>query len=392
MTVKNDFPTGSNFATWRFSENAPPGSRKIVLNRHFVLRGSPSAVKPGLTWAGSARRAGLRHRFGGSSRQAGSPSWSTRSGASRGDSANAGSCRSWFDRDGRLSWREMTENRLSGGVAAGRRRSGFSFLLVSVPTLLRPDGDGACERGFPSFPATDRVPLCQTRIDAHPCSAGLEPDPSDRVLRRALPQRAGASRGAGARRARRSGLVSADGGSALTTRFRQKITEIGKKGVCVLPAHRENAWSRSSPSGRAGPRRESRGAVLPISVIFCHKRPFPLPSQRWREPVLGGPEPVLPPVGRRGGPFRPTDRAIRGVGRTSRGAGAHRARRSGPACANPGLTKSHVSRAEPPEACAWLPPPSSVGRVAKGGDAVALRGAWARKRRKTKPEANNRCV
>ena len=99
----------------------------------------------------------------------------------------------------------MTENRLSGGVAAGRRRSGFSFLLVSVPTLLRPDGDRACKRGFPSFPATDRVPLCQTRVDAYPCSAGLEPDASDRVLRRALPQRAGASRGAGARRARRSG-------------------------------------------------------------------------------------------------------------------------------------------------------------------------------------------
>lgn len=172
----------------------------------------------------------------------------------------------------------------------------------------------------------------------------------------------------------------------------QKITEIGKKGVCVLPAHRENAWSRSSPSGRAGPRRESRGAVLPISVIFCHKRLLPLPSQRWREPVLGGPEPVLPPVGRRGGPFRPTDRAIRGVGRTSRGAGAHRARRSGPACANPGLTKSRVSRAEPPMACARLPPSSPVERMAKGGDAVALRGAWARKRWKTKPEANNRCV
>ena len=32
-----------------------------------------SAVKPGLTWAGSARRARLRHRFEGSSRQAGSP-------------------------------------------------------------------------------------------------------------------------------------------------------------------------------------------------------------------------------------------------------------------------------------------------------------------------------
>lgn len=172
----------------------------------------------------------------------------------------------------------------------------------------------------------------------------------------------------------------------------RKITEIGKKGVCALPARRENAWSRSSPSGRVGPRRESRGAVLPISVIFCHKRLLPLPSQRWREPVLGGPEPVLPPVGRRGGPFRPTDRAIRGVGRTSRGAGAHRARRSGPACANPGLTKSRVSRAELPMACARLPPSSPVERMAKGGDAVALRGAWARKRWKTKPEANNRCV
>ena len=73
MTVKNDFSIRSDFVTWRFSENAPLGSRKIVLNRHFVLRGSPSAVKPGLAWAGSARRAGLRHRFGGSSRQAGSP-------------------------------------------------------------------------------------------------------------------------------------------------------------------------------------------------------------------------------------------------------------------------------------------------------------------------------
>ena len=73
MTVKNDFSIRSDFVTWRFSENAPLGSRKIVLNRHFVLRGSPSAVKPGLAWAGSARRARLRHRFGGSSRQAGSP-------------------------------------------------------------------------------------------------------------------------------------------------------------------------------------------------------------------------------------------------------------------------------------------------------------------------------
>ena len=103
MTVKNDFSIRSDFVTWRFSENAPLGSRKIVLNRHFVLRGSPSAVKPGLAWAGSARRARLRHRFGGSSRQAGSPSWSTRSGASRGDSANAGSCQFWFNGGDRLS-------------------------------------------------------------------------------------------------------------------------------------------------------------------------------------------------------------------------------------------------------------------------------------------------
>ena len=47
--------------------------RKIVLNRHFVLPHRRSAVKPGLAWARSARRARLRHRFGGSSRQAGSP-------------------------------------------------------------------------------------------------------------------------------------------------------------------------------------------------------------------------------------------------------------------------------------------------------------------------------
>ena len=41
----------SSFATWRFSENAPPGSRKIVLNRHFVLVASPAAVGPGLAEA-----------------------------------------------------------------------------------------------------------------------------------------------------------------------------------------------------------------------------------------------------------------------------------------------------------------------------------------------------
>ena len=49
MTVKNDFLVGTNFATWCFSENAPVGNGKIVLNRHFVLRGSPVSVKPGLT-------------------------------------------------------------------------------------------------------------------------------------------------------------------------------------------------------------------------------------------------------------------------------------------------------------------------------------------------------
>ena len=96
MTVKNDFSIESNFATWYFSENAPPGNRKIVLNRDFVLVVSPAAVGPGLAWARSARRARLHHCFGGSSRQAGSL-WSTRSGASRDDSANAGSCQSWFN-------------------------------------------------------------------------------------------------------------------------------------------------------------------------------------------------------------------------------------------------------------------------------------------------------
>ena len=48
MTVKNDFPIRSNFATWRFSENAPPEGRKIVLNRHFVLRGSPPLRQTGI--------------------------------------------------------------------------------------------------------------------------------------------------------------------------------------------------------------------------------------------------------------------------------------------------------------------------------------------------------
>ena len=46
MTVKNDFSIESNFATWYFSENAPLGSGKIVLNRHFALNASPVYVEP----------------------------------------------------------------------------------------------------------------------------------------------------------------------------------------------------------------------------------------------------------------------------------------------------------------------------------------------------------
>ena len=92
-------PRPSGGGGFRNPGQSKPGSR--ISKHEFVSflvsqRRSPSAVKPGLAWAGSARRARLRHRFGGSSRQAGSPSWSTRSGASRGDSANAGLCRFWF--------------------------------------------------------------------------------------------------------------------------------------------------------------------------------------------------------------------------------------------------------------------------------------------------------
>ena len=42
--LRNDFSIRSNFATWYFSENAPPGNRKIVLNRDFVLVVSPTAA------------------------------------------------------------------------------------------------------------------------------------------------------------------------------------------------------------------------------------------------------------------------------------------------------------------------------------------------------------
>ena len=275
-----------------------------------------------------------------------------------------------------------------GGTAAKR-------LLVSPGQRSDPSptgGDGACERGFPSFPATDRVPLCQTRVDAHPCSAGLESDPSDRVLRRALPQRAGASRGAGARRARRSGPAPP------TAAWRGQCASVAKN-------HRnrkEGGLRPPRPSGkrlvpelpfrpRRAAARESRRRSSDFGDFLPQTAPPPakpaLARTRTRRARAG------PPSGR--APRRalsPNDRAIRGVGRTSRGAGAHRARRSGPACANPGLTKSRVSRAEPPMACARLPPSSPVERMAKGGDAVALRGAWARKRWKTKPEANNRCV
>ena len=72
MTVKNDFSV-----PWKGVFGETPGRKiksgqKIVLNRHFVLPHRRSAVKPGLTWARSARRARLRRRFRGSSRQAGS--------------------------------------------------------------------------------------------------------------------------------------------------------------------------------------------------------------------------------------------------------------------------------------------------------------------------------
>src|SRR5699024_11099618 len=42
-------PIRSNFATWHFSKNAPAESRKIVLNRDFVLDVSPAVVRSGLT-------------------------------------------------------------------------------------------------------------------------------------------------------------------------------------------------------------------------------------------------------------------------------------------------------------------------------------------------------
>ena len=72
MTVKNDFSV-----PWKGVFGETPGreiksGQKIVLNRHFVLPHRRSAVKPGLAWARSARRARLRRHFRGSSQQAGS--------------------------------------------------------------------------------------------------------------------------------------------------------------------------------------------------------------------------------------------------------------------------------------------------------------------------------
>ena len=105
MTVKNDFP-----ASWRSVFGETPGreirsGRKIVLNRHFVLRGSPVPVKPRLMQARSTRRATPRRRRRPPPAGRGPSETPVKANPTQG-SASMGSCRSWFDGDAGNQGRE----------------------------------------------------------------------------------------------------------------------------------------------------------------------------------------------------------------------------------------------------------------------------------------------
>ena len=154
-----------------------PGSR--ISKHEFVSilvsqRRSPSAVKPGLAWARSARRARLRHRFGGSSRQADPPKHPIRCFGG-GGSANAGSCQSWFNVEDRLSSKlPLAEAGLDccawipPAPRLGIRRARLRVDLGSAGMKPFFEGEYACKRHLRSRPPAWRekagLPLSNSRL------------------------------------------------------------------------------------------------------------------------------------------------------------------------------------------------------------------------------------